>query len=232
MVLGPNEKYLTKTLNDFKRLCDGVTVVLNNCSEKEKEILDSYGFNYYEDNREWGKEQPNIKTDLLLHIQKEHNPDWILVLDADETVPTIGSKEDLEALTIGREACMLYVTNLWDDENHYKKSASFWNVRFYKNDPSKGTQFLRKPLHCGNAPPYFYTLPAKKVYVPHLLLHRGLMDPADRARKVKRYDQYDPQARYKGREYYELLRMENSPKAAYSEKDVLLKVSDFCDSLK
>lgn len=230
MVCGPREKYLEKTLKEFSRLCDGATIATNNATPEDKALIASYGFNQYEDNREWGKEQPNIKTKLLQEIQKE-NPDWILVLDADETVPTV-TREILEELTKGRESCFFYVTNLWDDEEHYKKVASFWNVRFYKSDPSKGTQFLRKALHCGNAPPYFYSKSPKESYVPHILLHRGLMDPADRARKVERYDKYDPNAIHKGREYYDLLRQIDSPKAEYTEERVLTRITDFLATLK
>lgn len=229
MVVGPKERYLELTLKEFKRLCDGVTIATNNATEADKDLISSYGFEQYEDNREWGREQPNIKTDLLRKIL-EHKPDWILVLDADEVVPTV-TREILEELTIGRESCFFYVTNLWDDEQHYKKSASFWNVRFYKADESKGTQFLRKALHCGNAPPYFYTKSAKESYVPHILLHRGLMDVNVRQAKVDRYNQYDPNAKYKGREYYDLLRQVGTPKAEYSQEKVLNIIQEFCKTL-
>lgn len=231
LVCGPGEadRYLKETLFEFSRLCDEVIVCLCNATWKEKNLCNKYGFAYYEDNREWGKEQPNIKTDLLKRILLR-NPDWILVLDADETVPTIKSREELEALTIGREACQMYVVNLWNDEQHYKKSSAFWNVRFYKADESKGTQFLRKAVHCGNAPPYFYSIPAKHSYVPHILLHKGLMSYKERLRRVDRYALYDPNAIHKGPEYYEMLGTNNTG-AEYVESEVLNKIQEFCKTL-
>lgn len=231
LVCGPGEadRYLGETLAEFRRLCDDVIVCFCNATWKEKKLVSKYGFLHYDEPREWGKEQPNIKTDLLKKILKL-NPDWILVLDADETVPTINSREELEALTVDREACQVYVVNLWNDPDHYKKTSAFWNVRFYKADESKGTQFLRKPVHCGNAPPYFYSIPAKKSYVPHILLHKGLMNYDQRLKKVARYQRYDPYAEHKGPEYYEMLGT-NTLSATYNETEVLQKVREFCKTL-
>lgn len=226
LVCGPGEadRYLEATLKEFKRLCDDVIVCLCNAGPKEKKLVRKYDFRSYEDNREWGKEQPNIKTRLLKTILLL-KPDWILVLDGDETLPTV-TRETLESLTVGREACQFYVTNLWNDFNHYSRGLSFWNVRFYKADESKGTQFLRKQVHCGNAPPYFYTLSAKKSYVPHILLHTGLMLKEDRMRKVARYQMYDPNAVHKGRDYYDALASDSSG-TWYNEKEIINKLENY-----
>lgn len=225
LVCGPNEKYLEKTLQEFERLCDDVIVATCNATQKEKGLLNKYDFRHYEDNREWGKQQPNIKTDLLRRIHRL-GADWILVLDADETVPSL-DRPTLEALTKEREACQLYVVDLWNDEQHYMRTLSFWNVRFYKSDASKGTQFLRKPVHCGNAPPYFYTLPAKKTYVPHILLHRGLMEQEARQRKADRYKLYDPTAEHKGQQYYDALVAEGTG-TEYNQERILHYLQDYC----
>lgn len=231
LVCGPGEAdhWLKETLDEFARLCDDVIVCLCNPTEKEKRLVRKYDFRSYEDNREWGKYQPAIKTDLLKKIHKL-GADWILVLDADETVPTV-SRETLEELTIGRESCYFYVVNLWNDEEHYSRTLSFWNVRFYKSDASKGTQFLRKPVHCGNAPPYFYTQPAKISYVPHILLHKGLMLPAARRLKAERYNIYDPRAEHKGREYYDALMVEGTG-TLYNKDIVIKKIYDYIQSIQ
>lgn len=231
LVCGPGEadRYLKDTLEEFKRLCDDVIVCLCNAGPKEKKLVASYDFRAYEDNREWGREQPNIKTDLLRRIHWL-DPDWILVLDADETVPTV-TRETLEELAKGRESCFFYVVNLWNGTDRYKKTMCFWNVRFYKADPTKGTQFLRKPVHCGNAPPYFYNQPAKKAYVPHILLHKGLMDPNDRVRKHIRYEEFDPKAIHKGRDYYDAL-LAPYEGSLYNQDEVLQRITSYVASLQ
>lgn len=230
LVCGPGEasRYLKATLEEFKRLTDDVIVCLCNAGPEEKAMVRKYDFRAYEDNREWGKFQPYIKTDLLKRIVKL-GADWILVLDADETVPTV-TRETLDQLSISREACQFYVTNLWDNEQRYSKALSFWNIRYYACAPHRGVQFLKKPLHCGNAPPYFYTLSARASYVPHILLHRGLMRREDRLRKAARYEIYDPQAQYKGREYYDALVSEGTG-SQYSEQEVLNKITNYCQKL-
>lgn len=231
LVCGPGEagRYLKETLDDFKRLCDDVVVCLCNATQAEKDMVRSYNFRSYEDNREWGISQPDIKTRLLKTILLL-NPDWILVLDADETMPGM-DRDTLEGLTRNRESCFFYIVNLWDDEQHYTKTMSFWNVRFYKADPSKGVQFLRKPVHCGNAPPYFYTIAAKQSYVPHIVLHKGLMKPEDRVKKSDRYKVYDPRAIHKGRDYYDALLYKKQP-ALYNQDEITNKLKNYYESIK
>lgn len=230
LVCGPGEadRWLKDTLEDFKRLCDDVVVCLCNAGPKEKAMVRQYDFRSYEDNREWGKYQPAIKTDLLRRIM-QLDPSWILVLDADETVPTLDRKS-LEALTEGRESCYLYVVNLWNDPQHYSKTLSFWNVRFYRPLEANGYQFLRKPVHCGNAPPYYYNQPAKRSYVPHILLHKGLMLPEDRARKAERYALYDPGAIHKGREYYDAL-LAPGGGTVYEQDGVIKRLQEYVAKL-
>ena len=43
-VVGPNERYLEKSLNEFKRLCDDAIIATNNADQKTLELIDSYGY--------------------------------------------------------------------------------------------------------------------------------------------------------------------------------------------
>lgn len=230
LVCGPGEadKYLEETLKEFARLCDDVIVCLCNAGAAERKLVRRYDFRSYDDNREWGRFQPAIKTDLLRRIHQLKG-DGILVLDADETVPTLG-REDLRDLLSTHESLQFYVVDLWNDPHHYAKALSFWNVRAYRSDPSRGVQFLKKPVHCGNAPPYFYALPAKQTYVPHILLHKGLMDREDRFARAARYRIYDPDAIHKGRDYYDSLVSEGGG-TLYEQDKVLAKIRAFCEKL-
>lgn len=230
LVCGPGEadRWLGLTLKEFARLCDDVIVCLCNATSAEKELIRSYDFRVYEDPREWGRHQPDIKSDLLRRIKKL-GADYILALDADETVPTL-DREALERIAQERKAAHLYVVDLWNDENHYSKTLSFWNVRGYNPNASPDVQFLRKPVHCGNAPPYYYSLPARDTYVPHILLHRGLMRREDRLRKAERYAQYDPTAIHKGRDYYDAL-VADWTGSEYNQEDVWNKIKAYCSNL-
>jgi len=204
-VCGPGEasRYMDKTMKEFKRLCDAVIIVTNNATQREINLLDDYGFKHYNDSREWGKDQPHIKTDLLKNAS-ELNPDWIIALDMDEVFAPEVTREKLEELaSCGEYAWKFMVVNLYNDEEHFahdKGIQRFWNVRFYKYMPELGLQFLRRSLHCGLGPPYAYSL---AWHAPFYLLHYGLMKKEDRMKKVERYQKYDPNAKFKGREYYD-----------------------------
>ena len=228
LVCGPNEKYLEETLQCFTKLCDDVVCATCNATQKEFNLLNKYDIRHYEDNREWGFKQYAIKTDLLKRIL-QLKPDWILPLDADETMRV--ERIQLESLASARESCYFYVVNLWNDEAHYSKTLSFWNVRFYKADESKGVQFLKKPVHCGNAPPYFYHQSAKKSYAPYLLVHKGLMKRADRLKKAERYSIYDPDCLWKGQEYYDALQAEWQG-SEFNEQEVLTKIQNYVRQLQ
>lgn len=225
---GEADRYLKETLEEFKRLCDDVIVCFCNATIREKKMVEAYDFRSYEDNRVWGLTQPHIKTKLL-QTAKLLDPDWILVLDADETVPTL-DRAKLEEIAKDRDSCQFYVVNLWNDQSHYSRALSFWNVRFYRPGATPDTQFLRKPVHCGNAPPYFYALPAKSTYVPHILLHKGLMRQEDRMRKAERYQQFDPRAEHKGREYYDTL-LATHTGTTYNQEEVTQKIYEYCEHL-
>lgn len=202
MVLGPNEKYLNKSLNEFKRLCDDVLIATNNADEDTKKLIDSFGFSHYEDNREWGIYQPDIKTDLLKKAG-ELNPDWIIALDADEVFAPEFTRQEAEKLASGTEIAYYFmIVNLYNDEEHFAHSKGiqrFWNIRFYKYMPEYGLQFQRKSLHCGLGPPITYKY---GWYAPFYIKHYGLMLKEDRLRKAQRYNQYDPNRKFKAGEYY------------------------------
>lgn len=204
-VVGPNEadRYMRRTMEEFKRLCDDVILVTNNATEKEINLIEEYGYRHYPDEREWGKEQPNIKTTLLTKAG-ELSPDWIIALDMDERFSPEVTREVLETLAgSGEVAWQFMVVNLYNDEEHFAQDKGiqrFWNTRFYKYLPNLGLQFLRRSLHCGLGPPYAYSL---AWHAPHYLLHYGLMKKEDRMRRVERYKKYDPNAKYKGKEYYD-----------------------------
>ena len=207
-VVGPDEKYLENTLKEFQRLCDNVLIATNNADEKTKELIERYGFEQYEDNREWGIYQPAIKTTLLTNAGK-FNPDWIIALDADEIFAPEFTRAEAERLAQTDEIAWYFlIVNLYNDEKHFAHSAGiqrFWNIRFYKYLPEYGLQFQRKSLHCGLGTPLAYRY---GWHAPYYVLHYGLMLPEDRARKIERYRKYDPNRKFKAGAYYDELGQE------------------------
>lgn len=207
LVCGPGEadRYLRATLKELKRLCDDVIVCLCNAGPKEAAMVAEFDFRAYSDDREWGRWQWAIKQDLLARIRLL-NPDWVIALDADETMPTL-TRASFEKLAEDRRAMQFFVVNLWNDPDSYAPELSFWNVRAYNPNAfsEADSLFIHKAVHCGNAPSVFYALAPKETYVAQVLLHKGLMEEATRRKKSTRYAQYDPYAVHKGRDYYDAL---------------------------
>lgn len=222
---GESDRYMELTLKDFKRLCDKVIICTNNASQKDKDLIKEYGFEQYEDNREWGLEQPHIKTDLLARV-KDYNPDWIVALDMDEQFCKEVTRETLEKLAATEEIGWNFmIVNLYGDDKHFAHDAGikrFWNIRFYKYMPELGLQFQEKRLHCGIAPPYAYKF---GWHAPYYINHRGLMTAEDRKRKSERYKKYDPKARFITKQYYDDLERELKP-ILFNRSKLLAQLSE------
>ncbi len=222
-VCGPNEKYLEATLKEFKRLCDDTIIATNNADKETIKLIKKYGFQTYEDNREWGIHQPSIKTELLTRAG-ELAPDWIIALDSDELFCPSFTRERAEKMgEVGEIAYNFLVVNLYNDERHFAHSSGiqrFWNIRYFKYLPEYGLQYQRKSLHCGLAPPIAYKY---GWHAPFYLLHYGLMLKEDRDRKVERYKKYDPNKKFKGGAYYAELGQE-LPMREFNSEALLKKL--------
>lgn len=221
MVCGPNEadRYLKGSLDEFKRLVDDAVIVGNNTDPKTEAMIKSYGYWFYRDDREWGIHQPHIKTDLLKRIG-QLKPDIVVAIDADEVFDPLFDRPALDGYCAKHVGCYVYVVNMWNDTGHHRKSMGFWNIRAFQFRSDLGLEYQKQSLHCGLGPPWAYKHGAN---IPVFLKHYGLMKPEDRAKKVKRYEQYDPKARFKDRAYYEALKYEGNG-AVFDEQEFRQKL--------
>lgn len=216
---GEADRYLDRPLKEFARLCDDAVIVGNNTDAKTESLIKSYGYWFYRDDRTWGVDQPRIKMDLAKKVALLR-PDIVIPLDADERFDSTFDRAAAERWSIEFPACYFYCVNLWNDEDHQRKALGFWNVRMYRF--TGDTQFQMKNLHCGLAPASAYHYGA---YIPHLFIHYGLMMPEDRAKKVERYEQFDPNAKYKDQGYYDALKTDTDG-VPFLEFEMLAKVRE------
>jgi hypothetical protein len=197
-VCGASERYLENTLKEFKRLCDHTVILCNNTDQDSIKLIQSYEFEIKHDNREWGMYQHKIKEDLVKGLA-EHNPDWLICLDMDEVFDETLTRAKFEEYADQCDAMYVYIVNLWNDG--WKRKWSFDNIRAWKWNGM--TKFVNRPLHCGLAPEWAYHYGSK---VPVILWHYGLKDEDKRLKKVERYEKYDPNSKFRSREYYEGLK--------------------------
>jgi len=111
-----SKRRLEGTLKEFKRLCDDVIICLNRATQAEKKLIESYGFKWYEDNREWGIYQPHIKEELVRKWVAPLNPDWCICLDMDEQFAPEFTREKAEELAqSGGVGWYFYFLNMFRD---------------------------------------------------------------------------------------------------------------------
>ena len=220
-ICGPGEanRYMRDTLDCFKRLCDEVVILCNNCDQAELDLIDEYGFKRVQDRREWGAHQWRIKQDFIERDIKQmaEDGDVLVCLDMDEVLSERLTKEWL--LESDLEAYHVFIVDLWNDEQHYKPESCFWNVRIWKWNGE--TKFKAKPVHCGLAPEWAYHYHR---HAPFLLLHRGLMAKKDRERKIKRYEKYDPNAEHLDKKYYDMLKSDTAK--PFDEEAIANQIAD------
>lgn len=203
---GEADRYLQKTIDSFKRLCDETIICLNNASQAEKNLLKFNNIKYVEDNREWGFNQWKIKQDFIKNFVSTLNPDITVCLDMDEEFTDSTTRDSLEEWFEKNETAYAYIVNLWG--KGYNREFSFGNVRAWswRNKDKLGEQFFefeQKGVHCGLAPKWAYSI---RRHAPFVVLHHGLKLKKDRLKKVERYRKYDPkQEKISNPAYYEEL---------------------------
>ena len=194
------DRYLRRVLEHARQYVDNVVIIDDASSDDTvsvcRDILKDIPFTLIElqdsqfqdeyvlRKRQW---EETIKTD----------PDWILVLDADE----IFEDRIISEVTnlINQTETDLYCFRLYDfwDEEHYREDQ-FWQAHIYYRPflirclPGFPYRWRETPQHCGRLPENILDLPYtnSSLRVKHL----GWAREEDRRAKYDRYLQLDPGA--------------------------------------
>jgi hypothetical protein len=133
-------------------------------------------------------------------------PDWILILDADEVFEDKASKvlkELAKVQEVDHYSFRLY--DMWN-ENSYREDT-FWRAHtvyrpfMVRYVPEFNWIWRETPQHCGRLPLNIYQLPGGLSQLR--LKHLGWMKEEDRLAKYNRYKLLDPDAVYGIAEQYE-----------------------------
>ncbi len=216
LIVGPGEadRWLEDVLKQLHWV-DDVCVCLNNPDAKTEQLVRKYADLVHEDHREWGREQWRIKQDFLDVVISLAQPDWVWCLDADEIFDPRFDRAMAEKMAAGQDvAWYFWCMQLWNDPARVRMDLSFPNIRYFKVVTELGLNFLAQALHCGLAPMYAYRFGSQSGL---WFKHYGLMKAEDRAKKVARYDRYDPAAKYKGKSWYDGLRNERAASIPFEE---------------
>ncbi len=135
----------------------------------------------------------------LWELTLRTNPDWILVLDADEMFEDRAVHEIralLEDPWVDVYCFRLY--DFWDSE-HYREDTYWQAHKVYRPfllryQPDFPYRWKETPLHCGRLPVNVLELPSRNS--PLRIKHLGWSSPRDRAEKYRRYKTLDPHGQY------------------------------------
>jgi len=117
-----NEEWIIgKTLSVLINFCDKIIILDDNSTDKTKDICCSF------ENVEWyvrEKRKPHDRQEAagLYHLFKlisSHEPDYILILDADE-IPTPSFIEFFKNIDSTISAWKIRMINLYGDDKHYR----------------------------------------------------------------------------------------------------------------
>lgn len=209
LVRNEANRYLEKTLKHAIQYVDQV-VILDDastdntvavCEQCLKDIPHSIAVNT----------EPRFYNEVALRKQLWNmgaatNPDWILILDADEMFED--RVVEIMPHLLRNPNADLYLFRLYDlwNETHYRED-SYWQAhKFYRPflvryKADYDYKWQETPQHCGRLPVNTGSL--RVVPCQLRIKHWGWARPSDRLEKFYRYKKHDPDAVYGIREQYQ-----------------------------
>jgi len=178
----------------MKTVCDKI-IILDDCSTDETpDICRKYGEVFYSDRSYWGfneVRQRKFQWELATH----EKPDWILNLDADETILNIEKLPQMikTAEQYGCDGLGFRLYDMWNETEY--RDDELWCGHYgswimaVKYDPKKDYRWCEKELHCGRFPE---NAVSKLGQTEMKIQHWGWSRTEDRQTKHERYMKADP----------------------------------------
>lgn len=165
-ILTKNEDWIIdKTLYALNNFSNKIIVYDDRSTDKTEEIARSY------DKVEWYVRPAHNPLSIfeakqrleLIEIIKPHNPDYVVLLDADE-IPTPSIMGFLNNIDETKTAWSVRMINLWADENHYRcDSGKSEDGKFVNFDPFGNPSWRKHPFIKFNSKfPYTYNMAVQR----------------------------------------------------------------------
>jgi glycosyltransferase involved in cell wall biosynthesis len=219
-------RYLERVLEQIRSVCDEIVVLDDASTDDTVEICRRYGA-YIEatEMSYFGENELYLRKRLWFKAQAwAETGDWILCLDADETIPNIDRLPEIvkEAAVRGADSIGFRLHDMWG-ETHYRDDAQ-WSAHrrlwpmCVKVDRDKNYRWNEQPLHCGRFP----VNAAERIYDPRMdLQHWGWSREEDRRRKYDFYKRIDTNGHGNAVQYESIL--DPTPKLRkFGAKQVLI----------
>lgn len=196
LVRNEADRWLETVLKQMS-ICDRIVILDDHSTDNTPEICAKYGEVFYSDKPLWEKDEVRQRK-LLWELVNPKVGDWILCLDADETIPDIELlPEKIElADALGCDGLSFKLYDMWN-ETHYRDDdlwcAHYGSWIMCVKFTDRDYKWCEKPLHCGRFPENAVTLLGETNLK---LQHWGWSKPEDRKIKFDRYIKSDPNGEY------------------------------------
>jgi len=197
------ERYLPGWLENIGGAVDGIVALDDGSTDRTAELLSAHpkllALLRNPPGARW--DEPRNQARLIEEARCQ-GASWFLALDADERVEKLFASRVrglmAEAGSIGAEAYLLHLREMWGDRNHYR-SDGIWSdkaqFRLFRNLPGPFT-FDDRPHHRSWLPLEIKNRLDKVGFGGGLsIYHLKMIAPADRAARVARYEALDPDLR-------------------------------------
>jgi GT2 family glycosyltransferase len=181
------ERTLPVALDSAATYADQIVVLCDRCTDDTPRVAEAHPavVEMFHSQTEYNELQDRA---TLLTLAKKHDPDWIIVLDHDETLETRFDKAYAQRLMHPPnphvKAYGFWWTTFWDSPEQYRTDGIFGQIhgfRMFKNEPGQ-ILAASDPLgfHMGSIPQF---APENFRWTNIRVLHTGYIDLQERRRK-------------------------------------------------
>lgn len=208
LVRNESGRYLERVLAHIAQFADEVVILDDGSTDNTVAICREKLVNtthFIKENNKCGFNNEVELRKTLWELAASSNPDWIMILDADEIFEPKAARMIRELITDDSADVVCFrLYDMWSDsryrEDGYWIAHKVYRPFLVRYRPDVNYEWQEQPLHCGRFPINIFALPEKQSELR--LRHFGWARPEDRVAKYFRYKQLDPKAKYGIQEQY------------------------------